>query len=199
MSSKRQCETCPIEVGIKDDTRLRVCGDPSLRCVEFRGLLDRRVSVWERFSQLAELSRNGSLDLGLLREGDRVGLLSSLPGQAYGKFLDRILVLDISGVDEERKAHGLVVKDTYNDLASDHEDAGWAVPEGEEISIAGARVIGGESVTGEIHVGRMIDYTWRDSRYGINLQEVKILDTGTSTQISVFGTDPSAYRSFPER
>ena len=188
------CSSCPAK-GLTEN--LVVCADPAARCVEFRGRLRGQVEVWDRLARMAELSRGGSLDMLLLQTGDRVGLLASKPGQPFKTAMDRFMMLTVMQVGEEGQVEAVVDEDTYNKLPADAEDAGWAIPEGEEVTLHGASLDGEQKRPGVLIAGMHVDHTWRTRRYGLLLQEIIVSPDQSRVQSPVFGTDLSSYRGAP--
>lgn len=159
-------------------------------------MLLKRTAEWERISQIAELCRGGILDMSLLRSGDVMRLISSV-GEGYAKTTDRVFDLHIQEIASEGEIIGVVTRDTYNDLHIDHPGYAWAVPKGETVRIVGSSKAGEDARKGLLVVGRHVDYAWRDSSWGINLQEVVLYSPDGDIQSTLFGTDPRVYRPSP--
>lgn len=195
------CSGCPLEKPMNDYEYTNFCGDPTIRCVNFRGLLQEKVEAWQKFSAMAEIARGGELPLSLFSEGDEFAVFTSVDRKGYGVIggLERL----ISFATIRSDATSLtctVLSDTYLDLPTEDNRAGWAVPIGEQVIIHGATTPSNKiNFQGQLVVGLNLDYSWRERRYGGIVQEVQIVDRTSESFTNLFATDPTVFRSAPSR
>lgn len=190
------CESCPVDEHFSESKATRFCGDPTVRCVNFRGLLQKKVEAWQRSAEIAELSRNGRIPLSLFREGDVLQIITSRTGKGYGVKggLDRRFTVSVDKY-EDNELTTTVLNDSYLELPEDHADISWAVPIGEQVIIHGARSEDREEFPGELIAGFNFCYTWRSWRYGAPVQEVRLGDGPSNTWGDVLATDPAVFRA----